>query len=476
MTFSQFLSILRARWLMVLSVFLTVVVVVVGFSLWSPKQYSAVSDVVIDMKSSDPIAGAMALSSMAAGSYMATQVDIARSDRVAVRVVRELRLADKREFREMWLQESSGRGDFETWLARLVQRKLDVTPSRESTMFSIKYTAPDAALAAQMANGFVKAYMDTALELRTDPARRYSAFFEDQAKALREKLESAQAKLAEYQRSNNILATDERVDMEMQRLSELSTQLVQIQAISAESRARSASARSNQDVLQDVINNPVVANLRADVTREEAKLQEMQARLGEAHPAIEQQKAVISALNRRIASEARRAGSSVGVTSSINTGREAQVRAALEAQRAKVLRMREQRGEMNVLLKEVESAQRAYEQIQQRQTQTALEGQSNQTNIAVLTPASVPSEPSSPNVPRNALIAGFVGLLLGVAVAFVRELMDRRVRSTADVSELLGLPVIGVIPGPTRSLMGGNQDRLVLPANVLSRLPGPSGQ
>lgn len=476
MTFSQFLSILRARWLMVLSVFLTVVVVVVGFSLWSPKQYSAVSDVVIDMKSSDPIAGAMALSSMAAGSYMATQVDIARSDRVAVRVVRELRLADKREFREMWLQESSGRGDFETWLARLVQRKLDVTPSRESTMFSIKYTAPDAALAAQMANGFVKAYMDTALELRTDPARRYSAFFEDQAKALREKLESAQTKLAEYQRSNNILATDERVDMEMQRLSELSTQLVQIQAISAESRARSASARSNQDVLQDVINNPVVANLRADVTREEAKLQEMQARLGEAHPAIEQQKAVISALNRRIASEARRAGSSVGVTSSINTGREAQVRAALEAQRAKVLRMREQRGEMNVLLKEVESAQRAYEQIQQRQTQTALEGQSNQTNIAVLTPASVPSEPSSPNVPRNALIAGFVGLLLGVAVAFVRELMDRRVRSTADVSELLGLPVIGVIPGPTRSLMGGNQDRLVLPANVLSRLPGPSGQ
>ena len=90
MTFGQFLSILRARLWVALAVFFTVVLATVAVSLLLPKQYTGSASVVIDVKP-DPVS-AMAFPSMAMPSFMATQVDIITSDRVALRVIRDLKL------------------------------------------------------------------------------------------------------------------------------------------------------------------------------------------------------------------------------------------------------------------------------------------------------------------------------------------------------------------------------------------------
>jgi capsular polysaccharide biosynthesis protein len=100
---------------------------------------------------------------------------------------------------------------------------------------------------------------------------------------------------------------------------------------------------------------------------------------------------------------------------------------------------------VSVLLQEVEAAQKAYDAVSQRMTETSLESQSSQTNISVLTTASVPTQPSSPKVPLNLALALVAGLLLGVGVAVIQELLDRRIRSTQDMVDLIGLPVLGVI-------------------------------
>ena len=150
------------------------------------------------------------------------------------------------------------------------------------------------------------------------------------------------------------------------------------------------------------------------------------------------------------------------------------MRGSIEAQRTRLLKMRAQRDEVSVLVKDVEAAQRSYDAVTQRQTQSSLESQTNQTNIAVLTPATEPSEPSSPKVVRNTALAAFVATLVAVAFAFLRELMDRRVRTLDDVTELLGVPVLGSLPKPLRmSSTGGLRSGLVLPNNVLGQLPSP---
>ena len=121
---------------------------------------------MIDVKP-DPIAGQFA--GMLAPSYMATQVDVIQSDRVARRVVRNLKLADNPQVRADWLEATGGQGDIEAWIAGRFSSNMDVRPSRESNVISVSYRAPDPGFAAALANAFVQAYIDTALELKVDP-------------------------------------------------------------------------------------------------------------------------------------------------------------------------------------------------------------------------------------------------------------------------------------------------------------------
>jgi len=53
--------------------------------------------------------------------------------------------------------------------------------------------------------------------------------------------------------------------------------------------------------------------------------------------------------------------------------------------------------------------------------------------------------PVSPNPPLNIAIAGVVGLLLGIGLAFLLEYLDNTVKTEQDVEKLLGLPVLGAI-------------------------------
>jgi chain length determinant protein EpsF len=468
MTFSQFLSILRARWWVVLLVLGLTVATTVVVSLLLPKQYTATASIVIDVKP-DPIS-AIAYGGQATPIFMATQVDVINSERVALRVVRNLRLAENPDVRAQWLESTQGEGTIEQWLIGLFQQQKEVVPSRESSVVAISYKAADPRFAAAVANAFASAYIQTALELRVNPAREYSTFFDTRAKEARDALEQAQARVSAYQKAKGIIATDERLDIESQRLNELNSQLVALQAIAAESISRERQAQGAQaDRIQEVLSNPLLNQLKADITRNEARLQELSTRIGDSHPQVIELKATLGELRNRLEAETRRVTGSVGVASTINRQREAQVRNELEAQRAKVLRMKAVRDEGMVLVRDVENAQRAYDTVLQRFNQASLEGQATQSNAHVLTEAVPPVKPSSPNLLLNTALSVFLGALLALGTVLLLELMDRRVRSVDDVVDALGLPVLGVMPKPgARLRLAAARPALSLPQ------PGPA--
>lgn len=468
MSLTQLLLVLRARWKASLIVFLLIVGLTLIVSLVLPKQYRANASVVIDMKP-DPIAG-MVFGAMVP-AYVATQIDVIRSERVAQRVIKNLKLAESPQIREQFLSETAG-GSIEQWLTELLQKNLDVVPSKESSVIIVSYTNPDPRFAAAMANAFVQAYLDTTLDLKVDPARQYSGFFGARAKVAREQLEELQNKYSAFQKANGIIASDERLDVESARLSELSSQLVMIQAISAESASRQTQAAgSSGDRMQEVLNNAVISGLKSEVARGEAQLQQLSQRLGDSHPQVVEAKANLAELRLKIDAETKKVTGGVGVTNTINRQREADIRASLETQRAKVLRMKAVRDEGVVLARDVENAQRLYDQVLARLNQTSLESQSTQSNVYQLTEASPPVLSSSPRPVLNTLIAALIGLVLAVAIALVLELLDRRVRTADDIVELLGVPVIGVLPNPVRRPFGRTFGAPLLEQRVLGQLP-----
>ena len=454
MTFGHFFAILRARLWLVLAILVSTVVLTLVISLLLPKQYAATASVVADSKP-DPLA-AMIYGGMASPTFMATQVDVIQSDRVAQRVVRNLKLAESPEVRAQWLAATKGVGSIEVWLAEVFQKSMEVKPSRDSNVISVTYKAPDPRFAAGLANAFVQAYIETSLELRVGPAKQYSSFFDSRAKEAREAVEAAQAKVSEYQKNNGIIATDERLDVENARLNELSSQLVSLQALSSESSSRQNQASGGSaDKLQEVLNNGVIGSIKADMSRAEARLQELSARLGDNHPQVIEAKASINEMRARIDAETKKISGGVGVTNSINRQREAEVKASLEAQRAQIMRMKAVRDEGMVLVRDVENAQRAYDALLARLNQSTLESQTTQSNISVLTEAIAPVEPASPRVVLNTLVSIVMGILLAVDAALPLALRDRRVRDIDDIAETLGLPVLGVVPKPTaKSLLG----------------------
>jgi polysaccharide biosynthesis transport protein len=470
MTLSQFFYILRARWLSALFVLLLTVGGAFAVSLLLPKKYTASASVMLDVRSPDPIGG-MVLAGMMSPAYMATQVDLISSDRVARRAMKTLKMADVPGSRDQWREATEGRGDFEAWLAEALIRNLEVKPSRESNVISIGYSSVDPGFSAALANAFVQAYVDTALELRVDPARQYNTFFDTRAKQLRADVEAAQAKVSAYQNSKGLLATDGRLDIENSRLSELSTQLVMLQAVAAESGSRQSQAGERPDQMQEVLNNPVVAGLSSDLAREESRMKELTSRLGENHPQVVEAKARLVELASRIETATKRASGSVNVNNNVNLGRVAQLRASIEAQRTKVMQLKTLRDEAGVLQRDVENAQRAYDMMSQRVNQTNIESKDTQTNVSVIKRATPPSRPTSPNVQRNVLIALFVGTLLAIGFALFRELIDRRLRTSADVLIELKQPLLVVLPKAKHSQIRKDNSRVkLLKGRVMSGL------
>ena len=473
MTLVQFFAILRARWRVMLLVLGLAVPGTAAINLLLPKSYTSTAAVLVDVKTPDPIAGII-FPGMGSPSYMATQVEVMLSDRVSQQVVRAMRLTESAAMREPWRATTQGAVNFEGWLADQMRKGLDVKPSRDSNVITVNYKSADPKFATAMANAYAQAYIDISLELRVEPARQYGRFFDERSKQLREKLEQARAKLTALQRQKGIVGSDERVDVETARLNELSSQLVALQAVSAETAGRQVQARTSPDQLQDVIGNPLVSNLKVELTHQESRLKELGERLGESHPSIVELRASIGETQARIASETQRVTGAVSVSNRINEARLAQLRASLDTQRVRVLQLKESRDELAVLSADVESAQRAYDGVNQRSNQTELESRTTLTNLSVLNPASEPTQPSSPRTTMNMLLALFVGTLLAVGVAMLRELLDRRVRSAAEVVAALEIPLLGALAGkPSGKLFGRKQ--LPAPAGVPKKsVSGPA--
>lgn len=474
MNFQQALDILSARRRSLLMILAIVVGVAVGLSLLLPKRYTATAELLVDAKAPDPLTGA-ALSSTVLPSFMATQIDVLQSGRVARRVIQDLDLLQSDELRKAWAKDTEERGDFEAWLAAELRKDLKIRPSRESNALTITYSARDPQFAASAANAFVQAYIDVGLELRVEPSKQFNAFFDERAKAARDTLESAQEKLLKFQADRGLIATDERFDIETARLQELSSQLVALQAVAAESGGRSAQASLNADRMPEVINNPLVSQLTTDLNRQRARLEELQSRLGDNHPQVQETKASIAELRRRVSAESSRVAGGVNTDSRVAQSRLAQLQAALSEQRTKVLRLKQQRSEAAVLEREVENARLAYQAILQRLNQTGIETQATITNASFLERASPPHQASSPKLMLNTIMALVLGSLLAVGFTLVRELTDRRVRSAQDVEALVDAPVLGSLPLAGRSRPAATRAELVLERRPFTSLPRPEG-
>jgi len=263
------------------------------------------------------------------------------------------------------------------WLASNLMQNLIIDPSPNSRMVNIGFLSGSPERSAVIANTYARAYIATTLELSLEPERRNAAWFDEQIKSMRKRLDEAQARLTNYQQEKGIVAIDEKLDTETSRLNELSQAYVAAQADTYDVKSR---------------------------------------QLGQNHPeylrAVTRERSVLNSLND---------------------------------QKARVLELKKERDEVSSLARDLENQQQTYDATLKSFAQTSLQSQFNQTNISILNLAVPPQKPDSPNVVLNMAASVFLGLLLGIVLAVMIELLNRRVRTTDDVSRLLGTIVLATV-------------------------------
>jgi polysaccharide biosynthesis transport protein len=448
MNLSQFMLALGARKKAFFLVLAAVIVAAISIALVVPKKYVATTTILVDMPNEQTMGGAgRAMSARERTGYITTQIDLIKSGRVATKVARDLKLAQTPGMREEFEKATGGAGNIDDWIATNLLEKLLVDVSA-SNVITVQFSSSNPRRATDVANGFTKAYMETALTLRNEPTREAAEWFEDQLKTLRAEVNKAQTRLTHYQKAKGITYLDERTDVEGARLAELSTQLLAARNATYEAQARYKQAQEvlasgTPEALPEIMASPTIAAVRADLARAEGAFQTASADLGPNHPVYKRHQADVQALREKLTSQVKKVVASLGNAAQQAQRREDDLKNALAEQHKRILAQKEHRIEMATLTRDVDTQQRAYDTALTRLVANRIDSRATQTNVAVLTPA---IEPIEPVFPRFGLISGLavvVGGLLAAAVVFMLESLDRRVRSRADLESRLAVPTLG---------------------------------
>ncbi len=446
MDLKQFMLALSARRKAFLTALAAVIVTAIAVALVVPKKYVSSATLMVDARDEQTMRPDR-MSARERSSYIQTQVDLLRSPRVAAQVARDLKLAQRPGVREDWEKDTGGAGQIDDWIAAQLIEALTIDTSVSNVMV-INFAAPNAKFAAEAANGFAKAYLDTVLTLRTEPLREAAEWFDDQLKTLRTQVVQAQTKLNGYQKAKGILAED-RVDVEQTRLAELSSQLLAARNATYEAATRHKQASEilasgvGIDALPEVLAAPHINVLKGELGRVEARIEQESAVLGSNHPQYLRSAAEAQGLRDKLQAEAKKVIAGLGNAVQTSKKRERELELALEAQNQRLLSLKDARIDMAAMTRDIEHAQRSYDTVLTRYVTNKIDSRAKTTNVAMLSPAIEPLKPKHPKVGLIAGLSVVLGALIAAGLVYILETLDRRVRSRYDLEARLAVPSLG---------------------------------
>lgn len=409
MSIHQFFRILWARRSILGIVFLAALIGAVAIIKLVPPRYEATSRILLDTVKPDPVTGE-AVGSRDKG-FVKTQIELIKDARVAGRAVDALGWTGSAQLAAEY-QASGSEMEFRRWLSQRIMDRTEAGLSEGSSILEITYAGNQPEAAATVADALRAAYEDQTIAFKQQAATRNAAWFERQTAELRNKLKAAEQRKADFERKTGVILQDEGTDTESARLAALA-----------------ATSPGGQTTIPGPAASPSLTQLGSI----DAAIAGATKTLGPNHPdlqALQRQRAVVAQAASREAAASRptTSGPSIG--------------ALYSSQRERVLSQRGDLAEGRQLLGDVTLLRAQLAKAQERTAQLQQESQSAETNLTRLGSAVAPDAATFPRF--WPVIGGSLalGLGLGILLALLTELLDRRVRGAEDL-EWEGVPMLG---------------------------------
>lgn len=434
------LSAVQARWRMAALVGSLLFLAIAIAAFVQPRQYMGTASLLLDLSQTDPTdTNAAQGAKPDTDAILGTQTDIIRSGKVLNAVARESGIVNAMPAdmpAEARLQSA----------ATLVGKNMTITTGRQSNVLQIQYLDPDPQVAAKVANLIAKIYMREQVELRASPARGSAKWFDQQTQEVRRRYELAQKKLSDFQRAHDIIGIN-RMDLEAEKLKNMSYQLTQAQAEAAAARSKAGAGS-----VSDIEGSLIVQNLQEQVATQSARVSELSKTLGPNHPSMVAANAQLSELQGKLAAARASQAGAVNANSVAASRREGDLKSNMAGQEDRMIPMSNVQDQLMVLQRDVDAARQTYDTVRQRFNEAALKSQISQPNASPLDEATVPLLPAKPNL-MLWLVAGVaLGLVGGVTSVILAEILRPRVRSAAGVTRATEVDVITeLMPAPVRS-------------------------
>ena len=338
---------------------------------------------------------------------------------------------------------------------------ISIEPIKGSWLVDVSALSTKPELAARLANTLVEAYIKHSLKAKLSASKDAVGWLEEQLEAARQKVAESDAALLAYKEKYGILSFEDRQNMVTQKLSELNTAVgnARIKRIGVETQykqveeylnageiASNAVAIAKLESISQVINNPFIQNLKAELSKLEVEQSELLKKFRPKHPNVIAVRSQVASVRGRINAEVRQIITSIKNEYDVAVAQEQEILAALEEQKKEALDLNQKAVTYNVLEREAESNKRVYETLLQRAKETNVTEKLDTINVRVIDRASVPTYPVAPRKKLNIFLSMVVGLVMGMVLAFFFEYIDNSIKTPDDIKQYLNIPFLGFIP------------------------------
>jgi capsular exopolysaccharide synthesis family protein len=449
----HYLNVLRKRWRVVTAVLVVGLAVSFVYTVRQPKIYEATCSLVIESSAPQVLEGVKDVIEMAASTrdFYTTQYRIIRSREIAQMVIERLGLNGDPSYGGS--TDKSAQPNREIMLERLLLA-VKVVGVRESRIANILVRDVNPERATRIANAFADAYIERNLDFKLEGARSAGSWLGEQTVGLRRQLESSEMDLYRFRKERNLLdvGLDDKMGMTRQNLQSLNGKITDVKArrIEIESIRKlilaAKSDISERESLPEIRDNPVVQKLRENYLDLLKIKADLESRYGEKHPKIDTIQQQLAAIRRDYSKELddvlrafdKRYQALVETESSLNKWMNHEKQEALELAKLET--------EYRPLARDAENNGKVYSLINQRQKEINLTGMLRANNVRVLDRATPPRFAVSPILTFNLTVGLVLGLLLGLLLGFVVESLDTTIKTPEAAEELVGAPLLGVIP------------------------------
>jgi capsular exopolysaccharide synthesis family protein len=413
-----------------------------------------------------------------------TEVKILQSDLLALEVIRELNLDRRPEFGGQALAAPS---------LDLAPDPLQVDPARASAMLGgfkgnlriglsqnsriieVHFRSADPQTASNVVNTLMQTYVENNRKARFESTMAASDWLQKQLVDLQMKVETSQEKLVKYQKEHEILGTDDKQNIIMNKLDELNKELTMAESErmdkeslknlveSGDPDAVASSAGSIDSGSGTQSASALLESLRAKQADLKIQSADLNTQFGPSYPKLAQLNNQLKEVDAQIQAEMKKIAGTVRGQYTTALQREKMLRDALEKQKQEANKLNQDAIEYNIDKREAETYRTLYEGILQKLKEAEVSAGLKSTNFRILDGARPPSYPIEPNIPRNLGFALLLGLSSGVGLAFLLEGLDNTIRTTEQAQSISGLASLGMIPLGSKSARDGpNSKRLVI--------------